>query len=289
MRATAVAIDYEQCVTYYRAGHRITGAAAIERYLAANPRIAERAARDAEHDLALAQRYDPVLDEPIPPRLLHGHNASPASWLAGAGLVAVIGLSAAGGWWLRGLASTSTPPGVVPNTFGQQVARLADRQPAVDTAARSPSRPAHPDLSRAGYRFNDRHVVTMAGGESLTAYEYRNAAGKRVTIYTRAESGITQGAPDMISPSGVALARWQAQGRDYALTGNLPPATLNELAEIAAHPGSNAQANDQTNDQAGDRPPISPTVKRPQQQAPAAAGQPVERSTSPRRQPASGL
>ncbi|MGN8158312.1 hypothetical protein ACS8YF_06505 [Salinisphaera sp. SWV1] len=285
MSATAVAIDYEQCVMYYRTGRRITGAAAIERYLTANPRIAERAARDAEHDLALAQRYDPVLDEPIPPRLLHGHNASPASWLAGAGLVAVIGLSAAGGWWLRGLASASAPPGVVPDTFGQQVARLADRQPALNTAARSPNRPAHPDLSRAGYHFNDRHVVTTAGGESLTAYEYRNAAGKRVTIYTRPQSGTTQAAPDMISPSGVALARWQARGRDYALTGNLPPAALNELAEIAAHPGSNARANDQ----AGDRAPISPTIKRPRQQAPAAVGQPIERSTPPRQQPASGL
>ncbi|MGB7756868.1 MAG: hypothetical protein WBL23_12475 [Salinisphaera sp.] len=278
---TAAKIDHEQCVTYYRAGRRIAGAAAIERYLTANPRIAERAARDAEHDLALAQRYDPVLDEPIPPRLLHGHDTSPASWLAGAGLVAVIGLSAAGGWWLRGLEFGASAPSRVAGTFGQQVARLADRQPAVDAAARTSNQPAHPDLSRAGYRFSDRHVVTTAGGGSLTAYDYRNAAGKQVTIYARPAAGAARATPDMISPSGVSVARWQARGRDYALTGDAPPATLNELAEIAARPQGHGSG--------GRAPLVSPTVKTPQQHTPAAIGQPVERTTPTPQQPASGL
>ncbi|MES1954662.1 anti-sigma factor family protein [Salinisphaera hydrothermalis] len=276
-------IDYEQCVAYYRAGRRIAGAAAIERYLTANPRTAERAERDAQHDLALAHRYDPVLNEPIPPRLLHGHDSSPASWLAGAGLVAMIGLSAAGGWWLRGLEFGAASPTAQTNTFGQQVARLSDRQPAVDATARVAARPTPPDLSRAGYRFSGRRVVPTAGGQPLTAYDYRNNAGKHVTIYARPEPGAGRRTPDVVSPSGVSLARWQAHGHDYALTGDLPPATLNELAEIAAQPTSQDPADQQT--------PAAPSVKMPQQtQAPAATvGQPVERTVTPRQQPASGL
>lgn len=275
-------IDYERCVAYYRAGRRIAGAAAIERYLSANPRTAERAERDARHDLALAQRYDPVLDEPIPPRLLHGHDSSPASWLAGAGLVAMIGLSAAGGWWLRGLEFGAAAPATESNTFGQQVARLSDRRPAVEAAAQVAARPSHPDLSRAGYRFSGRRIVPTATGQSLTAYDYRNTAGKQVTIYARPEPGAGQATPDMISPSGVSLARWQAHGHDYALTGNLPPATLNELAEIAARPRGDGSA--------GQRTPATPTVKRPpQSQTPTAVGQPVERTTPQQQQPASGL
>lgn len=277
----AAEMDYERCVAYYRAGRRIAGASEIERYLSAHPRIAERAARDAEHDLSLAQRYDPVLDEPIPPRLLHGHNASSTSWLAGASLVAMIALSATGGWWLRGLEFGAPAGAVAPGTFGQQVARIADRRPTVDVAARATGQPARPDLSRAGYRFSDQHVVVTATGGSLTAYDYRNTAGDQVTIYARPEPGAARATPDMISPSGVSLARWQTRGHDYALTGDLPPATLNELAEIAAHAGNNGPASSRT--------PASPTVKRPQQQVPATVGQQLDRSQSPQQQPASGL
>lgn len=279
---TKSTIDYEQCVTYYRAGRRIAGAATIERYLTANPRTAERAERDAQHDLALAGRYDPVLDEPIPPRLLHGHDSSPTSWLAGAGMVAMIGLSAAGGWWLRGLEFSAAPTATNASTFGQQVASLTDRQPAVDAAARVAARPAHPDLSRAGYRFSGRHVVPTTNGQSITAYDYQNTTGKQVTIYTRPEPDAGRAAPDVISPSGVSLARWHAHGHDYALTGDLPPATLNELAEIAAQPRDEGST--------GQRAPAAPTVELPQQsRAPTAVGQPVERTTSQQQQPASGL
>lgn len=281
MTARKTQIDYEQCVAYYRAGRRITGAAAIERYLSANPRTAERAVRDAEHDLALAQRYDTVLSEPIPPRLLHGHNASPTSWLAGAGLVAMIGLSAAGGWWLHGLEFGAAAPAARPNTFGQQVARLTNRQPVVDAAARVATRPTQPDLSRAGYRFSGQHIVPTAGGESLTAYDYRNAAGKQVTIYARPQSGAGRTPPDLISPSGVSLARWQAHGHDYALTGDLPAATLNELAEIATQPPDQGSS--------GQRTPTAPTVKEPKQrQAPSALGRPVKQ-TSASSGPTTGL
>lgn len=266
-------IDYEQCVAYYRAGRRITGAPAIERHLASNPRTAERAARDAEHDLALAHRYDPVLDEPIPPRLLHSPGLPAASRLANAaGLIAVIGLSAAGGWWLHSLTiGTSTP------TFGQQVAQLTDRQPAINASPGA----AHPALTRAGYQFSSQRVVSAANGQSLTAYDYRNAAGKQVTIYARPRPGADAAPPDIMSAAGVSLAHWHAQGHDYALTGDLPPAALDRLAGVAST-------------LAGSRPTGNPgapstAVDAPGQPAPAAGRQPLAPATAAQPQPASGL
>lgn len=62
-------------MAYHRVGRRIAGAAAIEHELTANPGIA---GRDTKHGLALARRYEPLLDEPIPPRLLQGCDSSPA-------------------------------------------------------------------------------------------------------------------------------------------------------------------------------------------------------------------
>lgn len=269
-------IDYERCVTYYRDGRRIAGAAAIERYLAANPRIAERAARDANHDLALTDRYDAVLDEPIPPRLLHYRSAPPPALLASAAaLLAVIGLSATGGWWLHGITIDTSSP-----TFGQQVARLTDRQPGAQPTPAAQSHASHPALSQAGYQFNNQRVIAAADGQPLTAYEYRNAAGKQVTIYARPRPDANATQPGIMSTAGVSLARWHAQGHDYALTGDLPPATLNQLAGVASsRPGPALSGNTATS---------SPAADTPRQQTPATESQPVEHTTAQSR-PNSGL
>lgn len=269
-------IDYEQCVTYYRAGRRIAGAAAIERYLAANPRIAERASRDANHDLALAHRYDAVLDEPIPPRLLNNRSAPPTARLASAaGLLAVIGLSATGGWWLHDMTVGASSP-----TFGQQVARLTDRQPTGRATSDAESRASRPALSQAGYQFSNQRVVAANNGQPLTAYDYRNAAGKRVTIYARPRPDANATQPDIMSAAGVSLARWHARGHDYALTGDLPPATLDQLAGVASSgPGPALSGNAATS---------SPAVDTPRQQTPAPESQPIEHTAAQSR-PSSGL
>ncbi|WP_423821338.1 hypothetical protein V5738_13490 [Salinisphaera sp. SPP-AMP-43] len=277
------AIDYERCVAYYRAGRRIEGAAGIERYLAAHPRLAERAARDAEHDLALAQRYDPVLDEPIPPRLLRRPAVAPSPWLARAGLAVAIGVSVSAGWWLRGVDNDAPSPDSKRITFGQQVARLAERQPTVDTAASGS--PSHPDLSRAGYRFSGQRTIAT-NGQPLTAYEYRNTAGQQITIYSRAQPGANTAQPDLISPAGTSLARWHSDGRAYALTGNLPPAALDRLADVASKRPRRPAARQSTG-------PAAPIVDMPQQRAPSTAPPGASHQPEPRtavqKQPASGL
>lgn len=278
------AIDFERCVAYYRAGRRIEGAAGIERYLAEHPRIAERAARDAEHDLALAQRYDPVLDEPIPPRLLRRPVVAPSPWLARAGLAVAIGVSVSAGWWLRGVDNDAPSPDSKRITFGQQVARLAERQPIVDTAASGS--PSHPDLSRAGYRFSGQRTIAT-NGQPLTAYEYRNTAGQQITIYSRPQPGANTAQPDLISPAGTSLARWHSDGRAYALTGNLPPAALDRLADVASK-RPRGPASQQSNG------PATPIVDVPEQHAPSSLEQPGSRTqrgiqTTVQQPPASGL
>lgn len=275
-------IDYEQCVSYYRASQRLAGATAIERYLAANPRTAERAARDAERERTLTRFYDPVLDEPIPPRLLYDRGPSPAAWLTGAaGLITVISLSVMGGWWLRGPEPTPSSPASPSATFGQQVARLADQQPTTAAAANTEPRASHPDLSGAGYRFSGQHVVAT-DGQPLTAYNYRDTNGQHVTIYARPHPGADTATPGIITAAGVSLARWQSQDHDYALTGDLPRTELDRLAGMASTP-SRGTTSGNTGTQST---PAVDTSE--QQQTPANEGRSVQR-TSAQQQPASGL
>lgn len=278
---TPSTIDYEQCVAYYRAGRRIEHAAAIERHLATHPETARRAARDADNELALAHRFDPVLDEAIPPRLLDKPGSPATTWLVRAGFATTIGLSIATGWWLHGLDNGPAQPiHVAQKTFGQQIAHLTSRRMA-EPAAAGQSQPTHPDLSQAGYRFSGRHPVAMAD-QTYTAFVYTNAADQQVTIYARAQAGDGHTRPDVVSPAGVALARWHANGTDYALTGDLPPASLQKLARTAT---GGVAVRTQPSPPDGDRQDM--TLQPAQSQAPV-RNQPVEQRRRAT-QPASGL
>lgn len=279
----AATIDYEQCIAYYRHGRNMRGAATIEHYLSHNPEIAKCAARDAYHEQSLAHHYNPVLNEPIPPRLLpERHPATPVlKWLASAAsLLAVIGLSATGGWWLHDLRySAPTAPG---NTFGQQVAQLAAKRPTMNAAARSSQPSSHPDLSAAGFTFQHQKMVS-ADGQAVMAYNYRSADGKPITIYSRALRGAQASRPTVVSRSGVSLARWQSAGYLYALVGDLPRARLAELAHIAAgaNPGSTQKPQ-------SEYPKDSPDPGMEQEPPRNSMEQPIKKP-APERQAASGL
>ena len=172
---------------------------AVEAYLAANPREAERVAAYRAQMQALHALYDPISDEPVPPAM----GRRPArSWGMAisrvAAAVALILVGGAGGWWLHGLQGDQGPA----------LSRLAER--AARAYAVFTPEVLHPVEVTAE---NETHLVKwlskrlgapvraptlsgldygLVGGRLLAGrrgpaalFVYENQGGERLTVYVR--------------------------------------------------------------------------------------------------------
>lgn len=229
-------VDFERCVEFYLQGADAHADPEMGLWLQANPALARRAREHAEMQRQLRQRYDPVLDEPVPPRLLAGGRRVSVRWPIRFGFAATLVLAAGLVWWLQ-TTHSGTPP--VP-MFSQRVATVAQNRqaPPVERPV-SQIRPTatasihHPDLSLRGYSLRSRHVVP-GGAEPVVEFLYSNRQGVRVRIYAQVRHPQPTHAPQVVTENGVSLAQWQHDGVNYALVGDLPRQSLARLAQTAA-------------------------------------------------------
>jgi len=174
--------------------------AEVERLIAAQPDLAQRAAADRRHRAALRAALAPMLAEPVPASLDLGRllqqrlrRPRPGLWRMAAAVLLGVCLGGAGGWLL----SAGPPRGLD--------AVMAEAASSYTVYARDPSRPVEvsnrdsltqwilsrmhrlvtpPDLSGSGYDFMGGRIVATGHGPAAL-FVFRNAAGMRLAVFVR--------------------------------------------------------------------------------------------------------
>lgn len=219
----------------------------VEAWLAANPEAAATVRRYQEMNQELRALYDPVLAEPLPPRLQVRPRRVP--WRAVAAGVACAALGAALGWTLK-----PEPELFVTHSIEQQLVRPAAFSHRIYSAEK-----LHPVEVRAD---QEQHLVewlsrrlntdlkapnlaaqgyVLVGGRLLPStdrmaaqFMYENPRGVRVTLYVRrgawenSESGFRY-----FESQDANTFYWVDGPFGYALSGNIARAELLALSEEA--------------------------------------------------------
>lgn len=176
----------------------------IEAQLAQRPDEAQRVQSYREQRRALRALFDPVLDEPLPQRLRHA--VQPRArwalqrWAAG---IAIALVSGATGWALHGALQPApllaTAPFAKRAAIAHAVYSPEQRRPVEVDAAHeeqlvtwlskrmgAPMKPPH--LQALGYELEGGRL--LPGGRGPVAqFMYRDAAGRRLTLYVSNEVG----------------------------------------------------------------------------------------------------
>ena len=219
----------------------------IEAALAQRPDEALRAQAYREQKQALRALFDPVLDEPLPQRvLLAARPRAPwyaQRWVAG---VAIALVSGATGWGLHG-ASQRIWPGAALATAGfAQRAAVAhavyspeQRRPVEVDAAHedqlvtwlskrmgAPMKPPH--LQALGYALEGGRL--LPGGQGPVAqFMYRDTAGRRLTLYVSNEN-VGQTAFRFVREGPINVFYWVDGPFGYAISAEADREALQAVA-----------------------------------------------------------
>jgi anti-sigma factor RsiW len=230
----------------------------IEAYVAERPEEAARLELYRAQGRELHALYDPVLDEPLPARLLRAARPRPAWRAAAAGALVAVGAMA--GWVAHGLADDAVRPLAPASVDSQDFARRAalayavyspDQRRAVEVGAdqedqlvrwltRRMGAPLKaPHLQALGYGLEGGRLLPGAQGP-VAQFMYRDAAGARLTLYVSNEPAIASPpAPRPAVPAAFEFSRegavnvftWAEGGFAYAVAAR---AGRDEVARVAA-------------------------------------------------------
>ncbi|MGC8807887.1 MAG: anti-sigma factor family protein [Thiomonas sp.] len=206
---------------------------------------AELAALQAQNR-ALREALDPLLDEPIPARLLQ--RAAPPSrpWARAAAVALWIGVGAAAGSLVTRQAQQDDAVALVQNEGMQHFVRQAELAWAVYTP--DPRRPVEvregsdlttwlsrrlqrpivaPDTLPGGLVLMGGRLLPGMPGKPAAQLMYQDAQGHRVTVYLRGMAKPTaETAFRIVTGKQASTFYWVDRQWGYALTGDLPRAQL---------------------------------------------------------------
>ena len=227
-----------------------TRRAEVESFLAANPKEAERVRAYQKQKEALRALFDPILDEPIPPELLHPQRRWSWPVLRYAAIVAWITLGGALGWALRG--ADSRKPDEQPNGFARQAAIAhAVYSPEVrhpvevgrdqedhlvawlSKRVGAPLKPPH--LSQLGFELVGGRLLPGNRGP-VAQFMYQDEKGQRLTLYVRIDPGTKRETAFRYTHEGnVGVFYWLDGPFGYALSGEMKKEELLQIANAIYH------------------------------------------------------
>lgn len=217
--------------------------AEIEAYLASRPEEAERVNAYRAQGQALHTTYDPVLDEPVPARLLGPARRSWSS-LHYAAVAASLVIGTAVGWQLHGMSRPRAPDAVA---FARQAAIAHAvyspevRHPVevgVDQEAhlvgwlskRLGTQIRVPHLGATGYALVGGRLLPGDKGP-VAQFMYQDAKGQRLTLYVRANAGDNrETAFRFARENNVSVFYWVDGRLGYALSGECDKQELLQVA-----------------------------------------------------------
>ena len=230
----------------------------VEAWLADRPAEARRVRAWTEQNRLLHQQFDPVLNEPVPQRLLVAAGAfrrsgSTLRWMRAA---AVIGFVAVAGLVGYGLGLREASPMLVqsaplPLPHVAAVAHavyVPEVKHPVEVAAadaghlvawlskRLDRQLKAPDLSADGYSLLGGRLLAGEAGP-VAHFMYENPEGQRVTLYVRREDAAKGQTDDTAFryavEDGVGVFYWVDHDSGFALSGELDRQALLSLAHTA--------------------------------------------------------
>lgn len=217
-------------------------------YLDTNPEAAVRVAVYKHQNNAMHKYFDPVLEEPIPKRLLTYRASSRMRsvhvWRYAA-ILAWVFIGGLVGWMLHGTLDERQAPAYA---FAQQAVTahaiyVSEVTHPVEVAA---DQEAHlvkwlsnrlgveiraPQLSKAGYDLIGGRLLPSEAGPAAQ-FMYEDAAGKRLTLYIRA--GMKSAHEEVyhyLQEGNVGVSYWMDEHIACALSGELEKTRLLKLAE----------------------------------------------------------
>ncbi len=225
----------------------------VAAYLAEHPDIAEEGQGYKDLNAALRARYEPVLDEPIPARLLRaaaqGRVSGPAGMRSVLRVAAVVVLSVAvggiGGWlWRDATMEPSAWSDFARQAASAHLVYVPELQRPVEVTAdqetqllqwlsrRIGARIEAPTLADVGFRLVGGRLLPTGEGPAAQLM-YENAAGKRIAIYLRADLRNTREiAFRFTRERDVNILYWLDGPRGFALSGELNRSEMLRIAEV---------------------------------------------------------
>jgi anti-sigma factor RsiW len=217
--------------------------AGIEAWLASHPEDAERLRAYAEQNALLRSFYNPVLEEPVPAKLLA---VRPRAWWGYAAAAGILALGIGLGWFVRGVFIT---PQVVPVPLARQAA-IAHvvyspevRHPVEVTAdeeehlvrwlsKRLGTALKAPKLAPLGYELVGGRLLSGPQGP-VAHFMYQDARGQRLTLYVSRQRGEPRDTAFRFSQEErVSVFYWVDGNFGYALSGEVRRDQLLKVADV---------------------------------------------------------
>lgn len=233
--------DLQACVDGALAAER---AVEVEIYLAAHPEDAARVAAYRQQNQALRQRFDPVLDEPVPQQLRAAAGRKRAPWLRYAAVGGWLMIGGAGGWYLHAVTNERTSESEAwarRAAYAHAVYSPEVRHP-VEVGADQEAHLVNWLSKRLGAQLKVPYLggvgYTLVGGRLLPGergpvaqFMYQDAKGQRLTLYVRANPDDTrETAFQFAQENNVGVFYWLDRKLGYALSGELDKAELLRVA-----------------------------------------------------------
>lgn len=231
--------------------------AAVESYLAAHPREAERIRAFRAQNRALHALFDPVLDEPLPgplqqlaaraPRAASGDGAHRRWPLRAAAALALLLGGAVAGWIgherladdaaATAAADTLARRAAIAHTvFSPDMRRpvevdAAHEEQLVAWLSKRLGAPVHPPrLGSLGFELIGGRLLPGGSGP-VAQFMYQDASGQRLTLYVTTEGAPAAGTGFRFAEEGaLRVFYWLDGGYGYALSGALDKADLGRIA-----------------------------------------------------------
>ena len=225
----------------------------VSQWLRTHPDDAARVATWQAQRAQLHALHRDVLDEPVPIALARALRPRRfAAWPQLAAAAALLGVGWLGGWAMHGGSPSNRVAGDLPEFVHE--ARVAhavytpEKRHAVEVSAdqskhliewlsrRLGAPLVAPDLSAQGYTLMGGRLLPGEAAQSRAQFMYEQASGERVTLHVSvfgAEAAPASTSFRFASDDASSSFYWVDGRYGYALTGKLPRASLEALANLA--------------------------------------------------------
>ena len=219
--------------------------AAVEAHVALQPEEAARLTAYARLNDALRARYDPHLDESVPPRLTLAAARGPSRILRYAAVVAWLALGGIAGWQLHGWQSRddrAVAPGWARRAAVAHIVYSPEVRHPVEVGADQEDHLVAWLSKRLGTPLRIPHLngigYALVGGRLLPGeqgpaaqFMYQDGQGQRLTLYVRTNRGETRETAFRFAQDGpVRVFYWVDRGLGFALSSELEK---DELLRVA--------------------------------------------------------